>query len=137
MVTSTQITNKVNNSPDPLAAEFKIWTNTRYLVSQTPATSDYNETVPGYFEGRFVMPGPKCNKQLSGGLGIATLTINDFQDLKNKYFIRFTDNATTDDASEEIRRALFTIMSNDEADRYEKELTKYYESERVHRTSAQ
>lgn len=133
MVTSTQLTNKINNSPDPLVAEFNIWKNTRYLVSQSPASSDYSETVPGYFEGRFVIPGPKCNVKLSDGLGIPTLTINDFQNMKNQYFIRFTDNATTDNASEDIQRAIFTVMSNDEADRYEKELTKYYESKRVHR----
>lgn len=124
MPTSTQITNELNKKHDPIAAEYALWKKTRYLVAQQPASPDYRETKIGYFEGRVVIPGPKYNPKLSDGLEFETPTINDFQIMKNRHFIRFVDNRTTPDAGEDVSRALYTVMSPSEADAYEKALSK-------------
>lgn len=125
-VTSTQLTQKVNQQANPIEATFNIWLQTRYLVAQKPAASDYTETKPGYYQGRYVIPGPKYDPKLSNGLAIPHLTINDFQLMMNQYYIRFVDNKTTDGAGEEVSRALFTVMGTEEADAYESKLRKYY-----------
>lgn len=127
MVTSTQLTEKINQQANPMEAMFNMWLKTRYLVAQLPAAADYNETVPGYFHGKYVIPGPKADPKLSTTLGIPHTTINDFQTMMNQYYIRFVDNKTTEDAGEDVRRALFTIMSNEDADSYESKLRKYYQ----------
>lgn len=130
MVTSTYLTQTINQQPNPMEAYFNIWMKTRYLVAQKPAAADYGGTKPGYFNGKVVIPGPKYNPKLSDGLGIPHLTMNDFQIMTNKYFIRFVDNKTTDGAGEEVSRALYTVMSDEEADSYENKLRKYYADRR-------
>lgn len=130
MVSSTQITNKLNQQPDPMTAMFKIWQKTRYLVAQEPASDDYTETVPSYYKGRFVIPGPKADPKVSDKLGFPHLTVNDFQTMMNRYHIRFIDNRTTENADESVRRSLYTVMDDSEADDYEKTLRKYYDDRR-------
>lgn len=133
MANSTQLTHLINKQPDPQLAEFKIWKNTRYLVAQNPATPDDLTTMPGYYLGRSVIPGPKYNPKLSEGLANPGLTMGDYQVMKNRHFIRFVDNRTTDGADESVQRGLYTVMTDEEADAYEQGLRKYYgiESQRV------
>lgn len=130
MVTSTQITERIKKQPDPLAAAFKIWQNTRYLVAQHPAAVDYSETKQGYYKGRTVIPGPKYNPRLSEGLGFKALNTNDFQTMMNTYHIRFIDNHTTDNADQSVIEALYTVMTDAEADDYENELRKLHANRR-------
>jgi len=138
MVTSTQLTKKINQQPNPMVAMFEIWKKTRYLVAQLPAASDYDETVPGYYQGKYVIPGPLADPKVSDKLGIPHLTLSDFQVMMNQYYIRFVDNKTTENADESVRRALYTVMSNEEADSYEKKLKKYHDDRRkkVHSQTA-
>lgn len=129
MPTSAQITALVNSSPNPEEKKHEIWKKSRYLVAQKAAHASSSLTQPGYYQGRVVVPGPNANSKLSDTLGTHDLDI-----LENKHFIRFIDNATTDEASADIAQANYTIMSNQEADDYEKLLKKYYaefEPERV------
>ena len=130
MVSSTQITNKLKQQPDPMAAMFKIWQKTRYLVAQQPASADYDETTPGYYKGRMVIPGPKADPTVSDTLGIAHLTMSDFQTMMNRNFIRFIDNKTTDNADDSVGRALYTVMDDEEANNYEKLLRKHHDNRR-------
>lgn len=142
MVTSTQLTREINKHPNPEVAEFKFWRKARYLVAQEVATSDYKDTKIGYFEGRVVIPGPKYNPKCSDGLAMETATLNDFQIMKNRFFIRFVDNRTTQDADDSIAKALYTIMSDSDANKYEAELFKQMgipndnKPKRVSRTAA-
>lgn len=128
MATSTQLTKKILEQPDPKKATFNIWKKTRYLVAQLPASDDYTESKPSYYQGRFVIPGPMANPKLSDMLGIPTTNMRDFELMCNRYHIRFVDNRTTDNADESVRRALFTVMSNEEADAYERALKEYYDN---------
>jgi len=111
--TSSQITKMLLESPNPLEAEKKIWENSRYLIAQFPAYKGDNTTANGYYNGHVVVPGPRAHRlagSLSGG---------DWSYIKSVYRSRFVDNNTTDGADEEIRRALFRPMTNNEADDYE------------------
>lgn len=117
MVTSAQITRKINNTPNPEEAEYKLWKKARYLVAQEPASADYTETTIGYFRGRHVMPGPMADGSLTPKLREV-----DFQVIKNQYYIRFTDNITTESADQSVGRAIYTIMTDSEADEYEAKL---------------
>lgn len=130
MVSSTQITNKLKQQPDPMAAMFKIWQKTRYLVAQEPAAADYDETVPGYYKGHVVIPGPKADPKLSSTLGISHLSMSDFQTMMNRYFIRFIDNRTTGNADESVSKSLYTVMDDEQANAYEKALRKYHDNRR-------
>lgn len=136
MATSTQLTNMFNQQPNPMEAMFKTWIRTRYLVAQLPAADDYDETIPGYFNGRVVIPGPKANPKLSDMLGFKALKMHDFQAMMHRHHIRFIDNRTTDNADASVRRALYTVMTNEEADSYERKLKKYY-ADRRKRISSQ
>ena len=130
MVSSTQITNKLKEQPDPMAAMFKIWQKTRYLVAQLPAAADYDETVPGYYKGHMVIPGPKANPELSDTLGISHSSMNDFQTMMNRHYIRFIDSRTTENADDSVSRSLYTVMDDEQANAYEKSLRKYYDNRR-------
>lgn len=121
MPTSSQLTDMINRNPNPAQAEQEIWEKTRYLVAQKPAVSGNSVTMPGYYNGRVVIPGPKANPELS-----EVLSDNDLNRLKSIHFIRFVDNNTTENASAEMRQALYTVMTKSEADDYEKKLKKYY-----------
>lgn len=121
MPTSTQLTNAINQSPNPAQAEQEIWEKTRYLVAQKPAAEGETITMPGYYNGKVVIPGPKADSSIS-----EVLNDNDLNRLKAIHFIRFVDNNTTENASAEMRQALYTVMSKAEADDYEKQLRKYY-----------
>lgn len=134
--TSTQLTDRINKQASPMVAMFKLWLKTRYLVAQKPAAADNSETSPGYFNGRYVIPGPLANLKLSAKLGIPHLTINDFQTMMNQYYIRFVDNKTTEGADMSVRAALYTIMSEDEADSYETKLKIYYKKAREERRAS-
>lgn len=119
MATSTQITNKILQSSNPRAYEQALWERTRYLVAQKPAAADVDVTQSGYYKGRVVHPGPQANPRVS-----ETLNVLDLDIIKDQFFIRFTDNATTSSAEESVVQALYTIMSDSEADEYEAVLYK-------------
>lgn len=127
MVSSTQLTDLANRSGNPAEFEFNLWRKTRYLMAQEPAAKDFTDTVPGHYKGRTVIPGPLANEKLAGLLGFPTLTISDYQIMRNRFHIRFIDNRTTDGADDSIRKANYTIMSKAEADDYEAELKAYYD----------
>ena len=114
---SRQITETINNSPDPVATKLEIWSKTRYLVGQKAPSPSNTTTRDGWFEGKIVVPGPM------GKYG-AIPKNSDLQLMEDLYFIRFTDNATTQGADESIVRALHTVMTNAQADEYEKVLKK-------------
>lgn len=121
MAHSSQITQQVVNSPNPNEMMFKIWEQTRYLVSQKPAADDYLETTDGYYLGRAVIPGPKAEPRFG-----MIANVNDYDLIRHQYYIRFIDSATTDNAENSISEALFTVMTPSEADEYEAVLEKLY-----------
>ncbi len=123
--TSGQITEGLKRSTNVIADKQKIFESTRYFVAQRPASNDFIETCDGYFRGHKVIPGPKANPALSPLLNVRDITV-----LEQVHFIRFVDNLTTDGADEDTRRALFTIMTDDEADEYERKL-KQIQQERL------
>lgn len=120
MASSAQITEAINNSPNPEAMKHKFWMKTRYLVAQKPAVAAISVTKPGYYKGRVVIPGPQANPKLS-----EVLDTHDLNILENQHFIRFVDNKVTETASDDIVQGLYTIMSKAEADEYEHELKKH------------
>ena len=123
MATSAQITEACNATADPAAAEIAMLKQTRYMVAQKPAADDCHDTFPGYYNGKFVIPGPLSNPKISD-----VLTTYDMITLKDDYSIRFTDNLTTDNAEQSVRAALYTLMSNAEADDYEQKLVAWYKN---------
>lgn len=119
MPTSGQITKAVQNKTNPYEAEKKLWMNARYLVAQKPASASSTVTKSGFYKGCHVVPGPKANPNVSG-----VLKVQEYDIVKHTYFIRFTDNITTDNAESSIGQAIYTIMDNGQADEYEAELRK-------------
>lgn len=117
MPTSAQITQRIMSSPNPLAAEQKIWERSRYLVAQNPASPDDNTTKEGYYQGRTVVPGPKANPELT-----SVLSVHDWAVVKHEFYIRFIDSNTTSGAADNVSAALYTVMSDAEANDYEKHL---------------
>ena len=117
--TSGQLTNLVKKQADPEAYERKLWMAARYLVAQKPASPSSSVTKSGYFHGCHVIPGPKADPRVSG-----TLAIQEYDLIKHQYFIRFTDNITTDNAQNDIGQAIYTLMDNNQADEYEAALRK-------------
>ena len=115
MATSSQITKKILESPNPEEVEFEIWANSRYLIAQNAATSEFKGTQCGYYNGRVVIAAPKCHKRSP-----VLANINDFQLIKDLYYIRFVDSITTDSADDSISKAIFTVMTDSESDDYEK-----------------
>lgn len=113
MPTSGQITAKIKSSENPHNTESELWAKTRYLVAQKPASSS-TITTDGYYKGRHVIAGVKADPTLS-----PLLKDQSYESIKHKYYIRFTDNLTTDNADETIGQALYTIMDNTQADEYE------------------
>ena len=122
MVTSTQLTQRILQHPNPEQAEQEMWAKTRYLIAQKPASKDFTGTQPGHYKGRLVIPGPKANPKLSDRLSNRDLPL-----LKSRHFIRFVNNRTTDNAQESVQEALFTIMTKAEADDYEAKLKQHKE----------
>lgn len=118
-VTSTQLTERLRQSLNPTADKQKLYESVRYFVAQKPAANDFSDTVDGFYKGHKVIPGPKADVTLG-----VVLNVTDIRLLESQYFIRFVDNATTEDADDDVRMALFTIMSDSEADEYEAALRK-------------
>lgn len=134
MPTSTQLTEMILRSPNPKAAMHKLWDRTRYLVAQRPATEKDTTTKEGYYNGRVVVPGPLADPTIS-----AVLTNTDLDIVMNQFFIRFVDNSVSAGAEESVVQALYTIMSDAEANEYEAQLRKLAgktkkpsEPERIH-----
>lgn len=119
MPTSEQLTAAVNSKADPIAYEYKLWKSTRYLVAQKAASPDYSGTKDGYYNGHHVIPGPKADPQLS-----SILKEQDWETLKNRYYIRFLDVQTTQNADNSIGRSNYTRMDKAQADEYEAVLRK-------------
>lgn len=118
-VTSTQLTERLRRSVNVLEDKQKLFENAQYFVSQTPASENFYETRDGYFRGHKVIPGPKADPKVS-----PVLNVMDIRYAEQQYFIRFVDNLTTDNADDSVRKAIFTIMTPDEAREYEKYLYK-------------
>jgi len=114
-ITSTQLTERLRRSTNLLEDKQKLFENAQYFVAQEPASNDFYETRDGYFKGHKVIPGPKADPKVS-----PVLNVRDIRYAEQQYFIRFVDNLTTDNADDDVRRAIFTIMSPDEAREYEK-----------------
>lgn len=131
MATSEQITAAVNAKADPAQYEYKLWKNTRYLVAQKAASPDYSGTKDGYYKGYHVIPGPKADPKLS-----SILKEQDWLTLKNKYYIRFLDVKTTQNADNSIGRALYTRMDKTQADEYEATLRAANGSKKSKRVSS-
>ena len=115
--TSTQITEQLRQSTNVVADKQKMFEKVRYFVAQKPAAVDFSDTIDGFYKGHKVIPGPKANPTLG-----PILNVTDIRLLEAQYFIRFVDNQTTDDADDDVRMALFTIMSDSEANEYEARL---------------
>lgn len=115
--TSTQLTEQLRHSTNVVEDKQKMFNSVRYFVAQKPAAVDFAETTDGFYKGHKVIPGPKANPNLG-----PVLNVTDIRLLESQYFIRFVDNATTDDADDDVRMALFTIMSDTEANEYEAKL---------------
>ena len=117
MITSSQITAQCLGQPNPQQAEAQVWENTRYLMAHVAAAPDYDVTDSQHYNGHKVVPGPKSDAKL-----VAPLSTWDLDVLKNQHAIRFTDNITTQGADHETVRANYGVMSNAEADDFEKRL---------------
>jgi len=130
MVSSSQITHKLKQQPNPAAAEFRVWQKVRYLVAQEPASPEFTDTKISYYKGCMVIPGPKANPEVSDMLGVKHLNMRDFQILKSLHFIRFVDNKTTANAGDEVTKALYTVMTDSDANQYEKKLREDLNNER-------
>lgn len=113
-ITSAQLTERLRHSNNVTEDKQKLFENTRYFVAQRPASNDFSETIDGYYKGRKVIPGPKANPGLS-----PILNVWDIKILEAQYFIRFVDDQVTMGADDELKEALFTIMTDSEADEYE------------------
>lgn len=120
-ITSTQITERLRHSTNIPQKKQELFERTRYFIAQKPAVGSFSETTDGYYKGRRVTPGPRANRKVS-----PVINVRDIAILESQYFIRFVDNATTENADESMRQALFTIMDDAEADDYERELAKLY-----------
>ena len=121
MANSAQITSYIREQPNTAEAEYNIFIKSRYFVAQRPATPDSQVTTDGYYLGRVVVPGPMADKRYS-----YLVSGNDFEVMRTQLYIRFVDNNTTDGADEDVRRAMYTVMTDDEADIYEDALCKLY-----------
>lgn len=97
----------------------EIFDKSRYLIAQKPADDKCMDTKPGYYKGRKVLH--TYNADPIFGM---RLNVRDIRLLERKYFIRFVDNATTEGADDSIRMALFTRMSDADADDYERIIAK-------------
>lgn len=126
--TSGQLTERLSHSNNVDADKQKMFENTRYFVAQRPATNSFIDTIEGYYKGHKVIPGPKANPKLS-----PILNVRDIRILESRYFIRFVDDQVTNGADDELKEALFTIMTDTEADEYEDVLRKIQEEERKKR----
>lgn len=127
-ITSGQLTERLRHSQNVVADKQKLFDNTRYFVAQRPASNDFSDTIEGYYKGHAVIPGPKADPKLT-----PILNVWDIRILESQYFIRFVDDQVTAGADDELKEALFTIMTDAEADEYEKELRKIQEEERKKR----
>lgn len=119
MISSSAITAQCLAMPNPAEAEELIWQNARYLIAQRLATPDFQVTDEQHYRGYKVLPAPKADPELCPRLGELNLQV-----LKNVHGIRFTDNHTTAGADYDIVMANYGIMTDDEADDYERFLRK-------------
>lgn len=127
-ITSGQLTERLRHSQNVIADKQKLFENTRYFVAQRPSSNDFSDTIEGYYKGCKVIPGPKADPTLT-----PILNVWDIRILEAQYFIRFVDDQVTAGADDELKEALFTIMTDTEADEYEAELRKIQEEERKKR----
>lgn len=117
MAHSNVTTAKILASPDPVAARNSIWERTRYLVAQQVKTEQFSGTDQEHYLGRQVLPGPKANPDL-----VPLMAEMDPDVLQNKFGITFVDFLTTEGADNTVVSAPYAVMSNSEADDYEKQL---------------
>lgn len=127
-ITSGQLTQRLRHSNNVTADKQQLFENTRYFVAQRPSSDSFTDTIEGYYKGYKVIPGPKADPRLS-----PILNVWDIKILEAQYFIRFVDDQVTAGADDELKEALFTIMTDAEADEYEAELRKIQLEERKKR----
>ena len=117
MPTSSVLTAKILNSPDPLATREAIWSKTRYLVAHKAKTDTFSGTDTEHYQGRHVLPGPLANDELC-----PTMANMDIDYLESQLGITFIDYATTEGADASVIAAPYGVMSSSEADDYEFQL---------------
>lgn len=116
---SSQVTEMclTKNPENPEQVEREIWAKTRYLVAQRATTDTSSVTNDMFYNGRATIPGPMADQSLTGLLAEQNLDV-----VKAKHHIQFIDFQTTAGAGQELTEAHYTIMSNTEADDYERQL---------------
>lgn len=124
-ITSGQLTERLRHSNNVTEDKQKLFENTRYFVAQRPSTNSFSETIEGYYKGHKVIPGPKADPSIT-----PILNVWDIKILEAQYFIRFVDDQVTAGADDELKEALFTIMTDTEADEYEQIVRKLIAEER-------
>jgi len=115
MATSSQLTDFIRDQKNPKESKFDLWDRCRYLVAQRPIDDTIDVSNIQYYLGRRVIPGPKANERFG-----VLVDVDDLDVIEQQYYIRWTDSNTTANADLHIGQALFTIMTTQEADAYEK-----------------
>ena len=113
---SSQVTAMILSAPNPVEMRDEIWSKTRYLVAQKAKTEDYSETDDDHYLGRQVLPGPKADQSLIGLID----GCEDMDNLEAKYGISIVDFKTTEGADTNVVSAPYAVMSNSEADDFER-----------------
>ena len=115
MAHSSQITNLILTSVDPLAERDRIWKKTRYLVAQKVKTEEFSGTDQDHYRGHHVLPGPAADPSICGMIeGIENVDL-----MESKHGITFVDFKTTEGADTDVVSAPYTVMSDPEADDFE------------------
>lgn len=113
MSTSAQLTQDIIQSNDSKARMRELFLNARYFISQT-ATGDADVTRLGWYQGRIVYHANRAHNNFP-----KMEHINRPEHVLDVYHITFIDYEGTDDANDEMVKANYTIMSDEDADAYE------------------
>ena len=113
---SSQLTERILQAPNPIQMRDEIWKQTRYLIAQKPKTEDYSGTDTEHYLGRQVLPGPAADPSIIGLID----GCENMDNMEAKYGITFIDFKTTEGADVNVVSAPYTVMSNAEADSFEK-----------------
>lgn len=127
MANSSQLTQYIIEQPNSAEAKLDLWSRCKYLIAQRPVDDTNLESNVQYFNGRRVIPGPKADPKF----GVLN-NVEDLQVVEEQYYIRWTDSTTTVNADAYVGQALYTIMTDDEAELYEK-----YALEHIKKIAAQ
>jgi hypothetical protein len=117
---SAHITELVKSKPEVhQAAELeRIFNDCRYFIAPEIATGDFLETKIGYYKGRVVHAGKKANKHVTYPM---RENISIDYAINQMGFV-FVDFNVTGIADENMKRGILEIMTDAEADEYEREV---------------